>query len=121
MSKSAHKLKLKLIADILALEDEKMLKAVYADVHAALTKPRKAKNKDKNKGKNKKTDADCAVELQDSTGIEANNAYAPWTAADDQRLLDLHREGNSVAHLATTFGRNKGSIETRLRRLSPKA
>ncbi len=121
MSKSAHKLKLKLIADILTLEDEKMLKAVYADVHAALTKSHKAKNKNKNKGKNKKTDADCAVELQDSTSSEANNAYAPWTAADDQRLLDLHREGHSVEHLATTFGRNKGSIETRLRKLSHKA
>jgi hypothetical protein len=118
MSKSTYKLKLKLIADILAIEDEKMLKLIYADIHAAHAKPRKAKNKDKGKDKDKKSQVDSAVELQDSTSKEPDNAYAPWTAADDQRLLELHRDGHSVKDLAATFARKQGSIETRLRKLS---
>jgi len=121
MSKSAHKLKLKLIADILALEDDKMLKQLYEDVHAADAKSRKTKNKQKGKGKGKKLKEDSPIALLDSTTSEPTKAYAPWTAADDQHLLKLHGEGHSVEHLATTFGRKRGSIETRLRKLRSKA
>jgi len=121
MSKSAHKLKLKLIADILALEDEKMLKQLYEHVHAACAKPRKAKNKEKGKGKGKKLHADSPVALLDSITNEPTKAYAPWTEADDQRLLKLHGDGQSVSQLATTFSRGKGSIQSRLRKLSSKA
>lgn len=120
MSKSAHKLKLKLIAEILTIEDEKMLKLIYKDLQAAHSKPRKAKNKDKVKDKAIKFHADSAAELQNNTSQEPQNAYTPWTTADDQRLLELHREGHSVIDIATTFARRKGSIESRLRKLNSK-
>lgn len=47
------------------------------------------------------------------------NARAPWTSADEAKLLKRYREGASIAELAGEFGRKAGAIERRLERLLP--
>lgn len=46
------------------------------------------------------------------------NAYAPWTADDDERLLRLNGQGLSVRDLMGEFQRNDGSIRSRLKKLT---
>ena len=48
------------------------------------------------------------------------NAYAPWTDEDDDLLVELHSEGKSVKELMEVFGRNRGAISSRLKRLTEK-
>jgi hypothetical protein len=48
------------------------------------------------------------------------NAYAPWTQADDRRLLTRFRAGASMDELTLEFGRNPGAINSRLARLRAK-
>ncbi len=45
------------------------------------------------------------------------NAYRPWTKEDDARLTELFRDSVSVATLVKEFGRQRGSINSRLIRL----
>jgi hypothetical protein len=44
-------------------------------------------------------------------------AYAPWTDDDDRILAAMHEEGASTAELCDRFGRQPGSIRSRLRKL----
>ena len=44
-------------------------------------------------------------------------AARPWTALDDDALVELYRDGASFATLAATFGRSENAILTRLVRL----
>jgi hypothetical protein len=44
-------------------------------------------------------------------------AYAPWSPAEDQRLLARHRQGAEVRELAREFGRKGSAIRSRLVRL----
>lgn len=45
------------------------------------------------------------------------NAYAPWTKDDDNRLKQLYAERKSTAELMEIFGRNRGAIKSRLKKL----
>lgn len=45
------------------------------------------------------------------------NAYAKWTKEEDTMLLRLHSEGKSINQLMEYFGRNQGSIISRLNKL----
>lgn len=45
-------------------------------------------------------------------------AYAPWSAAEDGRLLAMHRQGAPVAVLAAEFQRRPGAIRSRLAKLT---
>ena len=45
------------------------------------------------------------------------NAYRPWSKEDDVRLTELFRNSTKVATLAKEFGRQRGSINSRLIRL----
>jgi hypothetical protein len=45
------------------------------------------------------------------------NAYRPWTKDDDAKLSQMFEEGQSVASLVKTFGRQRGSINARLIKL----
>ncbi len=47
------------------------------------------------------------------------NAYQPWTAEDDQRLVDLFIDGQEIKinDLVEKFGRHPGSIKARLKKL----
>lgn len=45
------------------------------------------------------------------------NAYAPWTEDDDNLLKQLYAEGKSTAELIEIFGRNRGAIKSRLKKL----
>lgn len=45
------------------------------------------------------------------------NAFRPWTAEDEQTLIEMHRSGASKDELVTTLGRQEGGIATRLRGL----
>ncbi len=44
-------------------------------------------------------------------------AYARWTDADDARLELLYAEGKTVKELRGEFGRNRGAIESRIKKL----
>lgn len=46
------------------------------------------------------------------------NAYAKWTEADDALLLELYAKGTPIQDLMKQFGRNKGSIHSRLKKLA---
>lgn len=43
---------------------------------------------------------------------------APWTPELDQKLLELHAEGKSTKELCEIFDRNRGGIQSRLKKLS---
>ena len=45
------------------------------------------------------------------------NAYSPWAEEDDVRLRQLYAEGKSIQELMGIFGRNRGAIKSRLRKL----
>ncbi len=45
------------------------------------------------------------------------NAYQPWTAEADEQLEQLANEGKSINELALLFGRNQGSITSRLKKI----
>lgn len=45
------------------------------------------------------------------------NAYSPWSEADDDRLKSLYLDGKSVKDLMEIFGRNRGAITSRLKKL----
>lgn len=45
------------------------------------------------------------------------NAYSLWAEEDDVRLRQLYAEGKSIQELMGIFGRNKGAIKSRLRKL----
>ena len=45
------------------------------------------------------------------------NAGQPWTQEEEQRLLNGHHAGKTVAQLATAHGRSRGAIESRLQLL----
>lgn len=44
-------------------------------------------------------------------------AYAPWTDDDDRILAAMHEEGATTSELCDRFGRQPGSIRSRLRKL----
>jgi hypothetical protein len=46
------------------------------------------------------------------------NAYAKWTKEDDALLWDLYSQGFSVTRLMERFGRNRGAIRSRLKKLA---
>ena len=48
------------------------------------------------------------------------NAYAPWTDEDDNRLRHLYAEGKSTSELMEVFGRNRGAITSRIKKLGLK-
>lgn len=45
------------------------------------------------------------------------NAYAKWTPEENEKLKVLYRKGISIQELTQIFGRNKGAICSRLRKL----
>lgn len=47
-----------------------------------------------------------------------SRAYARWTSEDDERLLDLYESGWDEKDLAREFGRKRGAIRSRLRKLA---
>ena len=46
------------------------------------------------------------------------NAYDPWTEEDDARLTEMWREGVSIDELAEHFGRKRGAIISRMKKLN---
>lgn len=61
--------------------------------------------------------------IDDSTYMELQrsvypNAYKPWTELDDERLVALYNEGKSISELAQMFLRNRGAIQSRIRKLT---
>lgn len=45
------------------------------------------------------------------------NSYQPWSPEQDEHLRTLHAEHWRVSEIAKTFGRSRGAIESRLKRL----
>lgn len=56
----------------------------------------------------------------DEKRILNKKAYEPWTDEDDNKLELLFCEGKSVKILVDIFGRNKGAIESRIKKLELK-
>jgi hypothetical protein len=48
------------------------------------------------------------------------NAYAKWSNEDDDRLEQLYCQGSSVGELTKLLGRNRGAIESRIKKLELK-
>ena len=48
---------------------------------------------------------------------EYPNAYDPWTDEDDAKLAELWREGLSLDESADSFGRKRGAIISRMKKL----
>ena len=48
---------------------------------------------------------------------EYPNAYDPWTMEDDATLMEMWHDGASVDDLAAHFGRKRGAIISRMRKL----
>ena len=48
---------------------------------------------------------------------EYANAYRPWTGEEDEKFEILRLQGKSVKELAEIFGRQKGAISSRLRKM----
>lgn len=44
-------------------------------------------------------------------------AYKPWTAEEDAELEHFANEGKSIEELASIFGRNRGAINSRLKKI----
>ena len=49
---------------------------------------------------------------------EYPNAYDPWSEEDDERLTEWWREGVSIDELAEHFGRKRGAIISRMKKLN---
>lgn len=45
------------------------------------------------------------------------NAYSKWTTEDDSALMQMHRDGVSINEMMEKFGRNEGSIKSRILKL----
>lgn len=52
--------------------------------------------------------------------LEHKNAYLPWTNDDDEKLELLYCEGKRTTELSQLFKRNKGAIESRIKKLELK-
>jgi hypothetical protein len=48
---------------------------------------------------------------------EYPNAYDPWSEADDAMLTELWGEGLSLDEIAERFGRKRGAIISRIKKL----
>ncbi|MHC1703601.1 MAG: hypothetical protein AB9846_06805 [Tenuifilaceae bacterium] len=44
-------------------------------------------------------------------------AYEPWSAETDEKLVFLYRQGKTVKELSEIFGRTKGGIRSRINKL----
>jgi len=60
------------------------------------------------------------VYSMDDARKKHSNAYQPWTAVDDDKLERLFAEGTDVKQLCEEFGRNRGAIESRIKKLELK-
>jgi hypothetical protein len=49
---------------------------------------------------------------------EYPNAYDPWSEADDAKLTEWWREGLSLDEIAERFGRKRGAIISRIKKLN---
>lgn len=72
-----------------------------------------------------------AAEIDKTNGFEAEKsyvveevrkvhkaAYAPWTDDLEEELLRMHAEGMTTTEMANRFGRTKGAIRSRIKKLS---
>jgi hypothetical protein len=58
-----------------------------------------------------------AVSKMEETKSQHVNAYEKWSRTDDLLLTELYKKKISIAKLAQQFGRNKGAIQSRLKKL----
>jgi len=68
------------------------------------------------RGKRKSEEKPKTYSLDDKRAVH-KNAYSPWTAEEEQQLMDLHHKGFKVKEISETLGRNEGAIQSRLKKL----
>jgi F-box protein, helicase, 18 len=84
---------------------------VINDEEKALTEHLKAKDKQKEAAPKEKA---YSVE---SLRSKHKDAYKPWSAELDQELTAMYGRGCTIQEIAEHFGRTKGSIWSRVRKL----
>lgn len=70
-------------------------------------------NEKTKKGGHKKPSPENIKEIRKSH----KQAYEPWTAATDEKLMQLFRQGETVKELSEIFGRTNGAIRSRINKL----
>lgn len=65
---------------------------------------------------NKRSEKPVVPNMQE---IKKNHkqAYEPWSAEADEKLVYLFRQGKSIKELCEIFGRTKGAINSRINKL----
>lgn len=74
----------------------------------------KHKPKYNTKGRRKSIEKAYSVE---EIRKDHKNAYQPWTQEDDEELEQMHQEGKTIKEMMERFGRNSGSINSRLKKI----
>lgn len=79
----------------------------------AAQKSKAHKNGRKSFAENSDNESSSYLEMR----LAHKNSYASWTPEMDEELKDLYQSGNNVSALAEHFGRAKGAILSRLRKI----
>ena len=66
--------------------------------------------------KKKRNSSEKAYTLDDKRKIHPN-AYRKWTQEDNELLLEFHEQGKSTKELSDLFGRDKGAIQSRIKKI----
>lgn len=68
------------------------------------------------KSRNQKTKKPVIPIVQEARKTH-KQAYEPWTIEADEKLVLLFQQGKTVAELSEIFGRTKGAIRSRIKKL----
>ena len=74
----------------------------------------KYKPKYNTKGRRKSKEKAYSVE---EIRKDYKNAYQPWSQKDDNELEQMYQEGKTIKEMMERFGRNRGSIKSRLKKI----
>ena len=77
----------------------------------------KPKRKRKTKEKATATTMDAKSSAKSHAKIPVRKAYLSWSEEDEEQLAKLHQKGYKIKDLSELFGRTRGSIRARLKKL----
>ena len=73
--------------------------------------------KPKRKRKTKEEATTTTTDVKSHTKIPAKKAYLSWSEEDEDQLTKLYQKGYKIKELSELFGRTRGSIRARLKKL----
>ncbi|PKB18855.1 DNA helicase RecQ [Flavobacterium sp. 5] len=68
----------------------------------------------------KENDAKIKTYSVDNIRLEHSEAYKKWNIEEDVKLEKMYKEGKKIKELTSIFGRNEGSINSRLKKIGLK-